>query len=279
MEATTRVTTAFGLGGEGVLRTHGRDAEATAVIRAAIALGVRYFDSARAYAGRQRYDGGVWPLDAKARAQVFITSKSASRDAEGARRDLAKTLATMKVGHLDLWQIHDVRTDEELRTISGKGGALEAFLEAKRDGKIRRIGVTGHHDPDVLLRAVRELPVETVLLPVNVAEGALRREGKGGFLDRVLPAARERGLAVIGMKVLGGGTWVQSRERLSADELVRWSLRQGADTLIIGCSSPDEVQQNVASVARGPLDDDAATALEARIRERARELAYYRGRF
>jgi aryl-alcohol dehydrogenase-like predicted oxidoreductase len=256
----------IGLGGEGVLRTHGRDVEATAVIRAAIDHGVTYFDCARAYDGSEDYHGLVWPhVD---RAKAFVCSKSASRSAAGARRDLATTLANMKVQRLDLWQIHDVRTEDELLAITRRGGALEAFVEARDAGVIGAIGVTGHHDPKVLLRAVQELPVSTVLLPVNVVEGVI-----GGFMDRVVPEAHARSISVVGMKVMGGGMF--TRAGIPAQSLLRWALRSPADVLIVGCASPAEVAANVGTDA--PLTDDEARELEARVRKNARQLAYYRG--
>lgn len=259
----------FGLGGEGVLRTFGRDAEATAVIREALARGVTYFDCARAYDGSEEYHGQVWGDDPSAREKIFLCSKSASRDAEGARRDLNTTLRNMRVQRIDLLQIHDVRSERELLAITRPGGALEAFVEAKQRGLVGHIGVTGHHDPEVLLKAIRELPVETVLLPVNVVEGVL-----GGFLDRVLPEAHARSISVIGMKVMGGGMF--ARAGLDPDALLRWALRSPADVLIVGCSSPAEVARNVANTT--PLDDAEAKALETRVRAHARQLAYYRGR-
>lgn len=273
--ATGRTVTSFGLGGEGVLRTFGREVEAAAVIKAAVGRGVSYFDSAHAYAGSEAYYGRFWQAHPEARARVFITSKSASRDAAGARRDLTGTLARMQVTHLDLWQIHDVRDESDLVEITRRGGALEAFLEAKQAGRVRHIGVTGHHDPAILLRAIKELPVETVLLPVNVVEGVI-----GGFLTEVLPEARRRRLGVIGMKVLGQRTLIEAG--FSAPELIRFALAQDIDTAIIGCSTPAEVSENaaVASAANplAPMTKEESEQLLARVRRRARQLAYYRGK-
>src|SRR5688572_2924815 len=90
--ATGRAVTIFGLGGEGVLRTHGMDKEADEVISAAHLRGLSYFDSAHAYAGSEVYYGRCWRLYPDIRQQVFITSKSAARDAASARRDLQTTL-------------------------------------------------------------------------------------------------------------------------------------------------------------------------------------------
>lgn len=269
--STGRTVTRFGLGGEGVLRTQACEAEADRVIDAALAAGVSYFDSAHAYADSEAYYGRRWASDPEARARVFITSKSACRDAAGARRDLALTLQRLRVEHIDLWQIHDVRKVGELAQLTRPGGALEAFLEAKAAGTVRHIGVTGHHDPEVLLKAVRELPVETVLLPVNPAEGAL-----GGFLSAVIPEARRRKMGVIGMKVFGQGMLLDAG--VSAAELLRYALAQDIDTAIIGCSTPDEVRENARVAATdGPMSQPEAHALVERMRRRARQLAYYRG--
>lgn len=275
--STGRFVTTFGLGGEGILRTHGQDEGALAVIAAAVERGVTYFDSAHAYAGSEGYYGRHWSSHPEARARVFITSKSASRDAAGARRDLATTLSRLKVDHIDLWQIHDVRDEREIAALSRKGGALEAFLEARAAGTVRHIGVTGHHDPAVLLKAIRELPAETVLLPINVVEGVL-----GGFLTEVVPEARRRKMGVIGMKVFGQRALLAPELGLSAEDLLRYALSQDADTLIIGCSTPAEVEANAAvasSAARvAPMSVEQRDALLRKVRRSARELAYYRGR-
>ena len=272
--STGRWVTPFGLGGEGILRTHGEDAGARDVISAAVALGVSYFDSARAYAGSEGYYGAFWRANPDARAKVFITSKSASRDRDGARRDLEKTLATMHVASIDLWQLHDVRTERDLAAITAKGGALETFLAEKKAGRVKHIGVTGHHDPRVLLRAIELLPVESVLLPINVAEGVI-----GGFLTEVMPEARRRGMAVVGMKVLGQGTFFEAGLGLDAASLLRYAWAQGPDTLIVGCSTPAEVRANEALASDSVLmDADEQAALLERVRRSAKQLVYYRGR-
>lgn len=268
--STGRSVTPLGLGGEGVLRSRGRETEADAVIRAALDNDVTYFDSAPAYTGSEGYYGRTWGSIPAVRASVFIASKSASRDATGAWRDLQATIAAMRVDAIDLWQIHDVRSTTELTAITAKGGALESFLRAKDEGLVRHIGVTGHHDPDVLLSAVRELPVECVLLPINPAEGVI-----GGFLDRVIPEARSRGMAVVGMKVYGQGVLLASG--FSTSELLRYALSQGADTVIVGCSTVAEVEENVRIAESPPMDEGEQQALLAKVRPQASKLAYYRG--
>ena len=102
-----------GLGGEGVLRSTGREAGATAVITEALDRGVRYFDSARAYGDSELYHGTIWGGRPGRRDGIFLTSKSGSRSYAGAMADLTQTLARMQTDYLDLWQIHDLRTRPE----------------------------------------------------------------------------------------------------------------------------------------------------------------------
>lgn len=265
--------TCVGLGGEGILRTFGQEKAAQMVIREAIQQGIGYFDSANAYAGSEGYYGLVWPERPDIRANIFQASKSAQRNRSGALQDLDNTLSTMGVDHIDLWQIHDIRTHREIDAISAPGGALEAFLTAKSIGKIRFLGVTGHHDPEVLTRAVKELPVDAVMIPVNPVEAVL-----GGFLDSTLPAAIERGIAVIGMKVLGAAQYLSPRAGATAESLIRFALTYPISVAIVGCSSPQHVQSLAAAgKATEPLSNQERDDLIEMFQPYAKRLAYYRG--
>jgi aryl-alcohol dehydrogenase-like predicted oxidoreductase len=262
-----------GLGGEGVLRTFGKSAAAKTVIDEAVRQGITYFDSARAYAGSEGYYGAYWPFHTDVRAKMFQTSKSASRDREGAIDDLEITLRTMGVDHLDLWQIHDVRTRDDIAAIEAEGGALEAFVQAKEEGYVKHIGVTGHYDPEILTYCVENWPVDTVLLPVNPVEGVI-----GGFLDQTLPAARKKGLGIIGMKVLGASNYIYRELGITPEGLIRYALSQPISVAIVGCSTPEEVQA-LAEVGRTytPMNEEEKQKLISTFKPFARQLAYYRG--
>jgi aryl-alcohol dehydrogenase-like predicted oxidoreductase len=268
----TKVTM-VGLGGEGVLRTFGKMQDAEQVILESLLQGITYFDSARVYAGSEGYYGTIWSKHPEARSRVFQTSKSASRDKKGAKADLEKTLVALAIDHLDLWQIHDVRTEKDLAMISGPGGALEAFLEAKEKGQAKFIGVTGHHDPYLLTKAITEWPVDSVMMPVNPVEGALH-----GFLDVALPAAKKKGIAIIAMKVLGSGHYIFPDHGMTADILIRFALSQEVTVAIVGCGNRKEVQ-TLAGAGRDwePLSPGEQREIIDFFRPYAAKLAHYRG--
>ncbi len=194
---TGAAVTIFGLGGEGVLRTQGYEKQAYALINRAIDLGINYFESARAYADSESYYGLALK---ERRKELFLNSKSHARDKKGALQHLHETLRNMKTDYLDLWQIHDVRTEEDLQEIFGSQGALEAFVEAREKGLVGFIGITGHHDPDILKRCMDKFSFDTVLLPINPAEPHYQ-----SFIDTVLPLARKKKMGIIAMKVYWRG--------------------------------------------------------------------------
>jgi len=265
--------TRVGLGGEGVLRTSGQAPPAQAVIKEAHDQGITYFDSARVYMDSELYYGAYWKDHPKHRDPIFHTSKSAQRTREGALADLTQTLDRLNTSYLDLWQIHDVRDKKDLDLISGKGGALEAFLEAKDLGLVNHIGVTGHHDPDILTQAVEQWPVDAVLMPVNPVEEII-----GGFLTRTLESAHKKGIAVIGMKVLGGKYYIEKNLGITAELLTRFALSYDITTAIVGCSTPEEVKE-LADAGREQTELTASERKEI-IRPfipQAEKLAFYRG--
>jgi len=264
--------TCVGLGGEGVLRTTGRADDARSVIRSAISSGITYYDCARVYSDSELYYGSIWKENPEIRAGIFQASKSAGRDKKSAKKDLDETLGRLNVDYIDLWQIHDVRTEADLMQIEDSGGALEAFEEAKKEGKVRFIGVTGHHDPEILTQAVTRWPVDSVMMPVNPVEAVL-----GGFLSQTLPAAKSKGVAVIGMKILGAGHYVAPHLGVTPDLLIRFAMDQGISVAIAGCSSPAEVETLAGTGGlKEPLTVKERDKLMTLFTPDARQLAFYR---
>jgi aryl-alcohol dehydrogenase-like predicted oxidoreductase len=265
--STGAKVTILGLGGEGVLRTFGYEREAQGVIEAALKAGITYFESARAYSGSEAYLGKGLKGQ---RDRIFLTSKSHGRTRDEAEEHLAATLRNLKTDHLDLWQVHDVRTRQDLEALTAPGGALEVFRWAKEEGYARFIGVTGHHDPAILRQALDLYDFDTVLLPVNPAEP---------HSQSFLPLAQEaldKGLGVIGMKVLARGL-VNQLDLAPVRAYVHYALSQPVSLVVIGCDSTEHVQE-LAQAAREfqPLPPADQRRLEEAVRPFARGLMYYK---
>ncbi|MBI5017346.1 MAG: aldo/keto reductase [Deltaproteobacteria bacterium] len=261
---------AFGLGGEGILRTHGRHEQASELIRQALDLGVTYFESARAYSGSEGYLGQSLGAD---RQRIFLATKSHERTAAGAQEHLRESLTLLGTDWIDLWMVHDVRTRDELEQIAGPGGALEVFAKAKQRGAARFLGVSGHHDPAILRAALDLFPFDCVLMPVNPAEGALN-----AFADEVLPTARARGMGVIAMKVLCRGLVAQLPGFMGTAPYLRYALQtEGVSLVSIGCENTAQIRENLeAVVAVNQPTEGEREGLERLLSPYARKLAYYR---
>jgi len=262
--------TRLGLGGEGVLRTFGYDRQAQAVIEAALAAGINYFETARAYSGSEAYLGRGLKGH---RDQIFLTSKSHGRTFKEAMAHLSITLKNLGTDYLDLWQVHDIRTMDEVEALSVPGGALEAFHHARERGWVRFIGITGHHDPDVLRRALTQYEFDTVLLPVNPAEPQLAS---------FLPLAQEamvQGMGVIAMKTLCRGQLPQMAEEPGqvVKELLAYALSQSVTLAVVGADSATQVAQLAAAVRDfAPMTPEEARRLEEAVAPFARQLMYYK---
>jgi len=257
----------LGLGGEGVLRTFGYEGEAEAVIQAALDAGITYFESARAYSGSEAYLGQGLKGH---RDKIFLTSKSHGRSRREAEEHLATTLRNLNTDHLDLWQVHDMRSIQEVEALAAPGGALEAFYRAKKQGKARFVGVTGHHDPHVLRRALELYDFDTVLLPVNPAEPFSR-----SFLP-LAQEARDRGLGVIGMKVLCRGMLPQLK-LAPVKDIIAYALSQPVNVIVIGADDVPQVKE-LATAARDfqPMSLEKQRRLEEAVTPFARGLMYYK---
>jgi predicted aldo/keto reductase-like oxidoreductase len=250
-----------------VLRTWRRDREAARVIAQALDQGVTYCDTAPAYDGSLDYYGATL---GERRSQVFLASKTHDRTRDGSLRLLDESLRRARTDHFDLWQLHDMRTLDQLDRIFGKGGAIEALVQAKAEGRVKNLGVTGHHDPAILLEAMRRFPFDTVLVALNAAD-----VHRLPFLSTVVAEAVKQNMGVIAMK-----TCAQQRilGHLSMAEALGyvWSI-PGVSLAIVGCETPAEVDEN-ADIARRfqAFGDQKMRELEARTRADAAAIGYFK---
>ena len=266
---TGQEVTVLGLGGEGVLRTFGREKDAAALVNRALDLGITYCESARAYSGSESYYGKALK---ERRKDIFLTSKSHDRTKQGALAHLHETLTNMRTDHLDLWQVHDVREEEEIAEIFGPGGAIEAFAQAKEQGKTRFIGITGHHDPHIIKKCIELFGFDTVLMPVNPAEPA-----QASFLAEVLPLARKKNMGIIGMKVYFRGFASKLPGYTGMEPYLRFALSQPVTNIVVGCDSIAQLEENVRfAEAFTPMTPEEQQKLVRDTDPFARKLMYYK---
>jgi predicted aldo/keto reductase-like oxidoreductase len=266
---TGHLATLFGLGGEGVLRTHGRVGEAVRVIHRALDQGVNYCDTAPAYASSLDYYGAAL---GERRDEVFLASKTHDRTRDGSLRLLDESLKRLRTDHLDLWQLHDLRTRQDLDRIFAAGGALEALTQARAEGRVRFLGITGHHDPAILVEAMRRFDFDTVLVALNAAD-----VHRLSFIKTVLPEAARRGMGVIGMKVTAQGALL-GPGKLAMDEAMGYTLSlPGVSLVVVGCKTPGEVDEN-ARIARRftPFEDGRLRHLEEQTQTNSNTFTYYK---
>jgi len=259
----------LGLGGEGLLRSFDREEEATSLIHRAIDLGITYFESARAYAGSESYYGRAL---GERRKEVFLSSKSHERTAEGLLKHLEATLKNMATDFLDLWMVHDVRSVNDLDLLFGPKGAAKAFEMARQNKLVKWIGISGHRNPTVLSRAIDLFPFDTVLLPVNPGECHYRP-----FLNEILPKAQKKGMGVLGMKVFSHGASPKIYGVELMEKFLRFSLAQPISTAVIGYETIQQLEMNVR-IARSyqPMTKTEQENLIDRVKYYARELTYYK---
>jgi predicted aldo/keto reductase-like oxidoreductase len=263
-------TTLFSLGGEGVLRTYGRAKEAVPMIERAIEIGVNYCDTAPAYSESQDYYGRVFQ-DSGKRDKVFLASKTHARDYGGSMRLLEDSLRRLRTDHLDLWQLHNLMTPADLDEIFSKNGAIHAVEEARKKGSIRFVGVTGHYDPEILKQAIERYDFDTVLVALNAADRHFN-----SFIEEFLPVAQGKGMGIIGMKVFSRGALL-APSLLSPREAMSYVLSLPVTHVILGCSTPEEVEENFSLANQfKALSPEEMQALEARTAPWAHALCGYK---
>ncbi len=227
--------------------------EAIALTRRAIELGINYFDTAHGYwEGRsEEVYGKVLP---EVRQRVFLTTKATARTRRGALEQLDRSLKRLRTDYVDLWQVHGIQDKDDVAKVFAPGGAIEAFEAAKKAGKCRFIGFTGHHDPEAHLEMLRVYDRwDSILMPLHVAEPLYL-----SFEKRVLPLAVERGIGIQGMKNFANAKLLQS---FSVRECLSYVLSLPIHCTAIGCTTV------------GQLEDDIRIARELRPLEAAQMAA------
>lgn len=237
------------------------DAEAIRLTQEAIDAGITFLDNAWEY-----HDGRSEELMGEAiqgrRDEVFLMTKVCThgRDRHEAMRQLEDSLRRLKTDYLDLWQVHELAYDNDPELHFAPGGVMEAVEQAKREGKVRFVGFTGHKSPEIHLKMLAYgYPFDACQLPLNCMDATFR-----SFEQRVLPELKRQGIAAIGMKSVGGGGDMIKAGAVTAEEALRYAMSLDVATVVSGIDSPAILKQNL-KVARN------FTAMSADEMQRLRE--------
>ncbi len=257
---------ALGLGGYHLGKMKNQR-DAIRVVHASIDKGITFMDNAWEY-----HDGRSEDIMGKAiadrRGGVFLMTKMCThgRGKRDAMRQLEQSLRRLRTDVLDLWQIHECVYHNEPELHFARGGAVEALEQARRDGKVRFIGFTGHKDPSIHLEMLsHNFPFDTCQLPLNCFDATFR-----SFEQRVLPQLIERGIAPIGMKSLSGDARQVKKKVVTAEEALRYAMSLPVSTTVSGIDSIQVLNQNV-TVADDfkPMSPRQMETLRKRVRDAA----------
>ena len=216
--------------------------ESIRLIHAAIDAGVTFMDNAWEYHEHES-EVRMGRALADRRDQVFLMTKVCThgRDAKVAMRQLESSLRRLKTDRLDLWQVHECAYYNDPDRHFARGGVIEALDRAKRDGKVRFVGFTGHKDPEIHLRMLSfGYPFDACQLPLNVFDATFR-----SFEQRVLPELQRQQIAPIGMKSLCGHGEAVKKRVVSAEDALRYAMSLPVATVVSGIDSMSVLKQNV----------------------------------
>jgi uncharacterized protein len=221
------------------MRVRGEE-EGIRIVHRAIDLGVNMFDCAHLYHEGQSEITYGKALQGGLRKKILLMTKAEIYTYDGAMKELEESLTRMKTDYLDLWCCHQVSKMSEVDQILGPKGSLQAFADAKKQGKVRHIGFTGHHNPDVHLRLLNAFDGwETVQHPVNLVDPHYL-----SFINNVLPKVRAKGLGMLAMKsnAMGG---IGKNNIATINECLRFTWSHDIDTLVSGVETVGQLEENV----------------------------------
>jgi uncharacterized protein len=249
----------------------GEKADAIRIMHAALDEGMTFFDNAWDYHnGRsEEWMGEALAQDGK-RKKAFLMTKNCERDYAGSMKNLEESLRRLRTDHIDLWQFHEINWDEAPDWIFEKGG-IKAAIEAQKAGKVRFIGFTGHKDPSHHLKMLDKPHAwATAQMPINVMDAHFR-----SFRNEVVPACQAKGVAVLGMKSLGGGSPrgnIPEKAGVPAEDCIRYALSQPISSLVVGIRSMEDLKQDIA-IGREfkPMPEAEQNALREKVRAQAQD--------
>lgn len=261
----------FSLGGQTTLELPNRGEDAAAIINRAIDLGVNYIDTARVY-GKGISESYIGEVMKSRRGEVFLASKTRDRSYDGSMRSLEESLKALRTDKLDLWQLHNVRTQEDLDEIFAKDGAIRAMQRARDENMVRFLGITGHKDPFVLRKGIEQYPFDSILMALNAAD-----RHKASFIDNLLPVAVDKKMAIIGMKIPARGKIFREGGVTTMKQAMSYVLTLPVSTIIVGISTLKELEEDIR-IAEGfqPLTPEEMLEIESLTKPYFTEASFFK---
>lgn len=268
--ATGEKVSMLGLGGYHI-GIQNDEQESIRIIRTAIDAGVSFMDNCWDYNNGQSEIRMGKALRDGYRQRAFLMTKIDGRDKKTAARQLDESLARLQTDHIDLMQVHEVIRPNDPGKVFAPGGTMEALLEARKAGKIRYIGFTGHKSPDIHLKMLEtafahSFHFDTVQMPLNVMDAHFN-----SFQAKVLPVLLKHDIGVLGMKPIGSGRILKS-ETVTATECLHYAMNLPTSVVITGCDSLKILEQalNAARTFR-PMDKTQVAELLAKTSQVAQD--------
>jgi len=231
-----------GLGGHHIGRSYVSQDESTRIVRTALDSGLNFLDNCWDYNdGLSEERMGIALKDGY-RRKAFLMTKLDGRTVQSAQQQLEQSLKRLQTDHIDLIQIHEViRMDDPERTFAA-GGSLEYLETAKKEGKVRFIGFTGHKSPEIHLHMIEtatkhNYTFDTVQMPLNAMDAHF-----DSFGSKVIPVAKKLNMGILGMKPMGDGVILKSNTVTSV-ECLRYAMHLPVSVVITGCDSMQVLQQ------------------------------------
>jgi aryl-alcohol dehydrogenase-like predicted oxidoreductase len=238
-------------GGQRIVDEHDcTEDEAIEIVNTAIDRGIRYFDTAWIYSDGQA-ERRLGKVVKHRRAEMWIATKAWDTTRDGALRQLETSLERLQTDHVNEWRLHNVWDYARLDACTGKGGALEAAIQAREQGMVRHISISCHSDPQILVEALERFPFDSTLIALSALDHFML-----SFAEEFLPLANANGVATIAMKVLGLGGLTHEVERS-----LRYAFSLPVSTVIVGMESMAQLEQNLAiAEAFTPMTDEERLA-------------------
>lgn len=272
-------------GGSQFLNACKTDEQAVELLNTAIDGGINYLDCAWSYGNGEslRRYGLVVP---KRRKEVYVTSKTAKRDRDGALREIEGSLKNLGTDTIDVMQIHLIQPNEDLDRILAPDGVYPALLKLKQEKVVRAVGITGHLAALNMKTLVGRMEgLDTILFPVNPFRDSRHylpernpEEPNGHFEEILLPVAREKGLGIIAMKTLAQGQLVgEGPGKMSAANLLRYAISApGVCVAIAGPGSMEFLKQNLQTAQNfSPMPQSERRKIAREVSSVAHRFAYH----